>query len=129
MGRAASVFSGANAALRDIRKLKAFAPDEFARALYQEAQIELKEIKLLTPVDTGALRASERLEGPTREGRRIFVEVVAGGPSVDYAFVVHEDTEAFHKVGQAHFISQPLAESAPYLGDRIANRIDLNKAL
>jgi hypothetical protein len=124
-----SIFNGADNALRDIRKLKLFAPDEFARALYQEALIELKEIKLRTPVDTGALRASEQVTEPQRDGRRIWVTVIAGGPTVTYAFVVHEDLEAFHRVGEAKFIERPLAESAPYLGDRIAKRIDLNRAL
>ncbi len=124
-----SIFKGADNALRDLKKLQVFAPDEFARALYQEAQIELKEIKRLTPVDTGALRASETLTEPQREGRRIWVEVLAGGPSAPYAFYVHYDLEAFHKHGQALFIEQPLQESAPYLGARIAKRIDLNRAL
>lgn len=124
-----SIFKGADAALRDVKKLAKFAPDEFARALYQEAQIELKEIKRVTPVDTGALRASEGITEPKREGRRIWVEVFAGGPSAPYAFYVHYDLEAFHKNGQALFIEQPLAESAPYLPGRIAKRIELNKAL
>lgn len=129
MAVAASVYRGAEAALSDLRKIKAFSPDEFARALYQEAQIELTEIKNRTPVDTGALRASERVEGPFREGRRIWVNIVAGGASVTYAFIVHEDLEAFHKQGQAKYIEQPLSESAPYLAERVAKRIDLNKAL
>lgn len=125
----ASIFNGCAAAQRDIKKLQLFSPDEFGRALYQEAQIEVKEIKIRTPVDTGALRASITLEGPTRQGRRIFVAVVAGGPSVPYAFSVHEDLEAFHKYGEAKFIERPLAESAPHMSARIAARIDLNKAL
>ena len=124
-----SIFHGADNALRDLKKLQVFAPDEFARALYQEAQIELKEIKRVTPVDTGALRASEYVTEPQREGRRIWVEVVAGGPSAPYAFWVHYDLEAYHEHGQALFIEQPLQESAPYLGARIAKRIDLNRAL
>jgi hypothetical protein len=123
-----SVFHGCDAALRDVRKLIKLAPDEFARALYQEAQIELKEIKQRTPVDTGALRASEGITQPQREGRRIWVEVYAGGPSAPYAFWVHYDLEAFHKYGEALFIERPLAESAPFLSDRIAKRIDLNRA-
>ena len=124
-----SVFRGADNALRDLKKLQVFAPDEFARALYQEAQIELKEIKQRTPVLTGALRASEHVTEPQRQGRRIWVEVLAGGPSAPYAFWVHEDLEAIHPHGEAKFIERPLAESAPYLSGRIAKRIDLNRAL
>lgn len=123
-----SQFHGADGALRDVRKLMKFAPDEFARALYQEAQIEVKEIKQRTPVDTGALRASITLEGPVRDGRRIYVTIVAGGPSVQYAFIVHEDLEAFHRVGEAKYVERPLAESALFLPIRIAKRIELNKA-
>jgi hypothetical protein len=129
MGAVATLYQGANAALRDLRKIQAFAPDEFARALYQEAQIELTEIKKRTPVDTGALRASERLEGPNRNGRQISVTVLAGGPSAPYAFFVHEDLEAYHKQGEARYIENPLKESAPYLPARVAKRIDLNRAL
>jgi len=124
----ASTYTGADAALKDLSDLQVFAPDRFAKALYQEAQIELKEIIKETPVDTGALRATLVLEGPFREGRRIWVVVSAGGPSVTYAFIVHEDTEAFHKVGGAKYIERPLRESAPFLAERIAKRIDLNRA-
>lgn len=122
----ASIFRGADNALRDLKKLKLFAPDEFARALYQESLIELKEIKNLTPFKTGALRASLAITEPQRDGRRIFVIVSAG---TEYAFWVHEDLEAFHKYGQAKYIEQPLNESAPFLAARIAARIELNKAL
>ena len=125
----ASIFHGADNAMRELKKLKLFAPDQFAQALYQESLVELKEIKKLTPFKTGALRLSEAVSQPQREGRRIFVIVSAGGPTVTYAFIVHEDLEAFHKYGQAKYIEQPLAESAPYMADRIAKRIDLNKAM
>jgi hypothetical protein len=124
-----STFTGCDAAIADIKKLRLFSPDQFAVALYQEGQIELTEVKKRTPVDTGALRASERIEGPIREGRRIYIYIVAGGPSVEYAFAVHEDLEAFHKIGEAKYIERPLNESAPYMSDRIAKRIDLNAAL
>lgn len=129
MATAPSVYRGADKAIEQLKKLQAFTPNAFAAALYQEAQIELTEIKRVTPVDTGALRASLILIGPTREGRRIFVTIAAGGPSAPYAFIVHEDLEAFHANGQAKYIEQPLAESRPYLADRIAKRIELNKAL
>ena len=116
-------------ALRDLRTLIRSAPDEVGRALFQETQIELNEVKRLTPVKTGALRASEIATGPFREGNKIWTEISAGGPTADYAFHVHEDMEAFHADGQAKYIEQPLRESAPYLAERIASRIDLKKLL
>lgn len=129
-----STFHGADQVMANLRKLKAFAPDAFAVALYQETQIEVTECKNVTPVDTGALRASIHPEGPFREGRRIWANIVAGDASIDYAIIVHEDPDADHSHshnsnGQWKYIQQPLEASAPYLGDRIAKRIDLNKAL
>lgn len=124
-----SIFHGADNALRDIKKLKLVAPDLFAAALFQEAQIEAKEVRLRTPVDTGALRASIIVTEPQRQRRRIWVTIEAGGPSAPYGFYVHEDLEAFHRVGEAKFIERPLAESRPFLPARIAARIDFNRAL
>lgn len=124
-----STFHGADQVMANLRKLKAFAPDAFAVALYQETQIEVTECKKVTPVDTGALRASIHPEGPFREGRRIWANVVAGDASIDYAIIVHDDPDAIHKQpGQWKYIQQPLEASAPYMADRIAKRIDLNKA-
>lgn len=122
-------YSGANAMMAKLTKLQAFSPDEFARAVYQEALIEEKEVKRRTPVDKGVLRASIHVEGPERDGRMIRVYIVAGGPAEEYALIVHEDLEAFHKVGEAKYIERPLMESAPYMAGRIAKRVDLNKAL
>lgn len=127
--RSAAVFRGADKMMANLKKLQAFAPNEFARALYQEAQIEGTEIKRRTPVDTGALRASIVVAEPKRDGRHISVTISAGGPSVEYALYVHEDLEAFHAEGEAKYIERPLRESAPKMAARIAKRIDLNKAL
>lgn len=117
-----------------LAKLKKFAPDEFARALYQESQVEATECKKNTPVLTGNLRATIHVEGPERQGRRIWCTIVAGeggpgGEVAEYALHVHENMEAFHKVGGPKYIEWTLQESAPYMGERIAKRIDLNKAL
>jgi len=125
----ASVYRGADKVLANLTKLIAFSPDEFARALYQESVIEAKECQKETPVDTGALRATIHVEGPFREGRRIWSDIVAGGPSAEYALIVHEDPEAIHTVGGWKYIERPLKESAPYMAERIGKRVDLNKAL
>lgn len=102
-------------------------PDEVERALHQEAEIEATEAKRRTPVDTGNLRGSIHVEGPTRAGRTVSAAIVAGGPAAPYALHVHEDLEAFHKVGEAKFIERPLMEAVPHLAERIARRIDLNR--
>ena len=126
---ASSVFKGADKALSDLTKLEAFTPSAFQTALYQEAQIEATECKKRTPVKTGNLRASIHVEGPYRDGRKVWCFIVAGGIAETYALIVHEDLEAFHETGEAKFIERPLKESAPYLAARIAKRIELNKAL
>jgi hypothetical protein len=54
---------------------------------------------------------------------------VAGGGTVDYALIVHEDLEAFHRVGQAKYIESVLNESKRSMPARIAKRIDLKKVV
>lgn len=111
-------------------KLTAFArqfPDHAAQALRIETEIEATECKRRTPVDTGALRASIHVEGPDREYRTLRTSIVAGGVAAPYAIIVHEDLEAFHKVGQAKYIESVILESRPYMADRIAKRIDFAK--
>lgn len=93
------------------------------RALRAEAEIEMTEAKKRTPVDTGALRGSGHVTGPSISGRDISVELKFGGPAAPYAVRVHEDLQAFHQVGQAKFLESVLNESAPYLRARVAARI------
>lgn len=92
-------------------------------ALKTELNIEVKEIKRRTPVLTGRLRDSVRIEGPTSTGKQVIAAILAGGPSIDYAVIVHEDLDAYHRVGEAKFIERTLNESAPYMADRLAARI------
>lgn len=112
---------------RKLGKAALEAPIEFGRAIYQETQVEATEAKKRTPVDTGTLKATVHAEGPTFEARRIYTEVVAGGPAASYAIYVHEDLDAYHPVGQAKFIESTINESAPFMAGRIARRIDLNR--
>lgn len=102
-------------------------PDYVGKALYQETSVELTEVKKRTPVEFGELRASEHVIGPIRQWRTIYTNIVAGGPSAPYAIYVHEDLDAFHKVGQAKYIESVLLESRPFMAARVAKRIELNK--
>jgi hypothetical protein len=96
------------------------------KALQQEANIELTEMRRRTPVEFGPLRASLSVT-VERKGSTITAEFGAGGPSAPYAIYVHERTELHHKIGEAKFIERPLKESAPHFGERIANRINFNR--
>lgn len=126
---AGAKLSGAAQMRKRLERLSKKIPDEIGRALYLETEIETTEAKRRTPVDTGALRSSIRTIGPVREGRRIYTLIAAGGSSIPYALEVHENLEAFHKVGQAKYIESVILESRAYMARRVAARIELNRAL
>lgn len=90
-----------------------------ARALFEEAQIEMTESKRRVPVDTGALRESGRVE----EAEEGAVRLVYGDAAVDYALEVHENLEAFHPNGEAKFLERPILESLPHLAVRVGARM------
>ena len=117
---------------KNLRRFQEKFPDEVARALYIETELEAKEVRRRTPVKYGDLRGSVRVEGPFREGfigRSIYTKIVVGGAAVPYAIFVHEDLDAQHEVGQAKFLESVLLESRPYMAARVARRIELNRAL
>jgi hypothetical protein len=124
------------------RKLRAFGrkyPDEVGRALYLETEIEATEVKKRTPSGTqtmryprgtrpGSLRASVHVIGPMRVGDKVYTLIVAGGTAAPYALYVHEDLEAFHRTGQAKYIESVILESRPFILQRVAARVELNRA-
>lgn len=114
---------------RNLRRIAERYPTVVMSALFIETEIEVKEVRRRTPVDDGTLRASVHQQGPFRSGPKIFTYIVAGGPAAPYAIYVHEDLEAFHKVGQAKFIESVMLESRPYMAARVAKRIELRRAL
>lgn len=79
------------------------------------------EAKERTPVRTGVLRASGRVED--LHGGQLGVRWAFGGPAIDYAIEVHENLSAFHRVGQAKYLESVLAESTPYLLERVRRRM------
>ena len=104
-------------------------PNVVGAALYAEAQIERTESMRRTPVDLGNLRASHIVLPPVTKGAETMVTIAVGGPAAPYAVYVHENLEADHKVGQAKFLESTLKESAPYIAQRVARRIDLRRTL
>jgi hypothetical protein len=105
---------------RRIRALAAQYPIHAQQALRIEAEIEMGEAKERTPVRTGALRASGRVESLLGQ---IGIRWAFGGAAIDYAIPVHENLEAFHRVGQAKYLESVLVEATPYLADRVATRM------
>lgn len=119
--------TGIEALIAKMAKYASEVPNEAARALMEEVAIEKREAMRRTPVDTGALRASHIQRDPVFRGRDISVTLEVGGPSAPYAWYVHENPDAYHKVGEYKWLERTLLESAPYMLARIARRIDHNR--
>lgn len=114
---------------------KAIQP--LAAGLYREAQGIMAASKPLVPVDTGSLRASGYVEEPvitgtSFEGKRITVNFGYGGvaskinpktgePTGKYALIVHENLEAFHKVGIPKFLEIPFNAARTGMSARLAD--------
>ena len=64
----------------------------------------------VTPVDTGTLKASIHVEGPTASGNTAEAKVATGGESSAYAIYVHEGTS---RMGAYKFIERPLLQMIP----------------
>lgn len=103
-----------------LRRLGDRAEFAMKRALTTEAEKVMAKAKRLTPVDTGALRASGHVQPPVVRPGTIEVTLGFGGPSASYAVFVHERTELNHTVGQAKYLEQPVNEAARGLADRLA---------
>jgi hypothetical protein len=121
----ASAFAGLSNVVRNLQALAGKVQDRGAMALREEAEVEMTEAKRRTPVKTGALRASGHVSAVKRDGRSLSVDMSFGNQSVAYATYVHEDLEAFHRVGQAKFLESTLNESAPFIPARVAKRMNL----
>lgn len=124
---------GAKEMIATLKKFVEKYPDHVASALYQEALIEVTEMKKRTPVDTrpnaphpGNLRNSIHAEEPERRGRQISVQI-ATGRQAPYAVYVHENPDAFHPVGEWKFMESVLNESRPHMASRLARRIHLSR--
>lgn len=117
-------WSGVDKVLDNLRKQQREMPQRVERALYTEAQIDMTESKRRVPVDTGVLRATGAVQKPERSGRRISVRLTYG---TEYAVFVHEDLDAFHKIGQAKFLESVLNESRPHMAARLARRINIER--
>lgn len=119
-----------------IKEFQARFPDKVAAAIYQEAQIELTEAKRRTPVWNpdvpvpkgvvpGALRSSGMVHEPEWKGKTVYCTISFGGAAVTYAVYVHEDPDAFHKIGQWKYLESVLNESRPHMAARIAKRLKI----
>ncbi len=113
------------------RKLKQLGPEALktaAASLYRSAERTMTRSKEdFVPVDTGALRSTGTVMPPEITQNNITVELGYGGPSVDYAVIVHEDPSAHHKPPtQWKYLETPLKEDEPLIVTDLIH--DLNDA-
>lgn len=111
--------------MRNLGRVKNGAPRDLERGLVRVAESIIGDAKEITPVDTGALRASGHVRKPTRDVRGMKVELGFGGPAVDYAIPVHERTDVRHKPpGQAKFLEKAVRKHSPTMADRLRRGLD-----
>lgn len=105
-------------------------PNEIKDALEEESKLILIEAQRRTPVKTGALRDSGKLQDPVKVGHEMAQPITFGDPTPYYAIYVHENLEAQHpNGGQAKFLESAVNDAAPGLSTRIGNRIKLERLI
>jgi hypothetical protein len=115
-------FTGVGKVAANLTALTAKVPLVVQAALREEAEIEMTEAKKRTPVDLGALRSSGTVT-TSRSGTSVRAELGFGGAAAPYAIYVHEDLDAYHKVGDAKFLESTIRESAPHMPARVAANV------
>ncbi|MDT8442373.1 MAG: hypothetical protein RQ723_12040 [Desulfuromonadales bacterium] len=115
-------FRGLDDAVREIRRMGQAAIDEVPGALLREGERIMARSKNEVPVDTGTLRSSGHVEGPAKRGLAAEVTLAYGGPSAQYAAVVHEKHRTASK-----YLERPMRTAAATMGRRIA--ADIRRAL
>lgn len=140
----ANALDGLEAMKAVIARVTANLPQRAAAALYQEAEAIMAVSKPLAPVATGVLRAGGYVSQPVIQSDRISVEMGYGGAASEYLIAAHEHLSehsppswvAAEAAGRGihwsvpgtgpKFLENPIKEAAPFLADRIAQRIDLS---
>lgn len=125
---AKSSIKGVDVVLGNLKKIEQNMPGQLEGALLEIAEQTMGRAKAITPVDTGALRASGHVREPRERRNRINVTLAFGGPAAGYAVFVHEGIEKRFVVGQAKFLEDPIMElSRTFLKD-LQERISLRAA-
>jgi Bacteriophage HK97-gp10, putative tail-component len=131
-GRKAIRIRGLEEVRQNLRRFGRQVERIVTEALREEAEEIMAAAKAQTPVDTGALRSTGRVQAVERRPVGRLVAVLSfGGPAgaevggkfVGYAIYVHENLAAHHAVGNAKFLERPARAAAVGMAGRIALRI------
>lgn len=117
------MIAGVNEMLSKMRGLRADYNKSAERSVNKFGNVEMREMKKLVPIDTGELRDSGFVKV---EVQASLIRLIMGF-SAHHAIFVHEDLEAFHRVGQAKYFEIPWNESSPFFLQRVA--ADIKKDL
>lgn len=123
MARRAFELDGVDQMVRRFRDIQPGVRAAALQAINEEGNEVMTEAKRQTPVDTGSLRASARVE-PVAAGRdKVEVVLSFGGAAREYAVYVHEDMNARHTNGKAKFLEDPLKARASSFVNNLRLRI------
>jgi len=93
---------------------------DLADALYLEAELIMTDSKTnFVPVDSGVLRNSGTVQKPTITKQGVTVVLGYGGPSAEYAVIVHEYPSNVGQ-GKNKYLSRPLNKAERGLISRVA---------
>lgn len=94
---------------------------DLADALYLEAELIMTDSKMnYVPVDSGMLRNSGTVRKPTITKNAVEVVLGYGGPSADYAVIVHEAPPNWGQ-GKNKYLAKPLNNAERGLITRVAD--------
>ena len=105
--------AGLGEAQRRVEAAALQAVDQFGEHVIGDAQ-------QLTPVKTGALKASGTTEPAVREGGKITKRI---GFNTDYAAAVHERLDLHHAQGQAKYLETAVRNNAAKMAPFVAERV------
>jgi hypothetical protein len=90
------------------------------RAAFEVINEVFKDSQRLVPRDTGALASSGEISQDLKKNG-YSLSIAYGGPSADYAIVVHEDVKAFHAPPtRSKYLEAPFHEKRDEMAKRLA---------
>jgi hypothetical protein len=115
---------------RRINNLIRELPEETLRGAEKEFDIEMRASMADTPVLSGDLKKSHRRPPGTIERGMISVEIQVGEGLGIYPVIQHEELGYDHpRGGKAKFLEDVIKASAAHMAKRIADRVDLKRAV
>lgn len=95
------------------------------RAMYEWAQVILRDTLPVTPIEYGTLRASGHVTFPAYPSTTIVeVTIGFGGPAAPYAIYVHENPEAYHRPPtRSKFLESTFLDAAGHAEQELAARM------